>query len=94
MLNVDTAVARIIHFGERYRLQLRGEFFNLFNHSNYRLVARLINVPATFGRVQSQFDPRQIQLAAKFYVLNVPARLFFLLPFRRQRPFARRLLTA
>jgi hypothetical protein len=63
--NVDTMVARTFTFAERYHLQVRGEFFNATNHPSYRLVGRLINVPDTFGKVLSQFDPRQIQLAAK-----------------------------
>ncbi len=65
LFNVDTSVARTFRFRERYKLTVRGELFNVFNHSNYRLVGRLINVPDTFGKVQSQFDPRQIQLAAR-----------------------------
>lgn len=64
LVNMDTNVSRTFAIGERVRLQLRGEFFNLFNHPNYRLVGRLINVQG-FGRVLSQFDPRQIQLGAK-----------------------------
>jgi hypothetical protein len=64
-VNTDVMLARNFAFRERYRLQLRGEFFNVFNHPNYRLIGRLINVPDTFGKVLSQFDPRQVQLAAK-----------------------------
>jgi hypothetical protein len=33
--NLDFSVAKNIHFGERYRLQLRAEFFNIFNHPNF-----------------------------------------------------------
>jgi hypothetical protein len=65
LFNADATLARNFDFGERYRLQVRGEIFNIFNHPNYRLVGRLINVPETFGKVLSQFDPRQLQLAAK-----------------------------
>jgi hypothetical protein len=65
LVNLDTTVSRTFAFGERARLQVRGEFFNSLNHPNYRIVGRLINVPATFARVLNQFDPRQVQLAAK-----------------------------
>jgi hypothetical protein len=65
LVNLDTTISRTFAFGERARLQIRGEFFNSLNHPNYRIVGRLINVPATFARVLNQFDPRQIQLAAK-----------------------------
>jgi hypothetical protein len=46
-------------------MQLRAEFFNIANHPNYNTVGRIINDPATFGRVLSQLDPRQIQLGMK-----------------------------
>jgi hypothetical protein len=64
LVNMDTALSRTFVIKERLRLQARGEFFNLFNHPNYRLVGRLINI-ADFGRVLSQFDPRQVQLGVK-----------------------------
>jgi hypothetical protein len=64
LVNLDTTVSRTFAFRERVRLQIRGEFFNIANKPNYRIVGRLINV-ANFGQVLSQFDPRQIQLAAK-----------------------------
>jgi hypothetical protein len=64
LINFDAAISRTFTIGDRLRLQARGEFFNMLNHSNYRLVGRLINV-ADFGRVSSQFDPRQVQLGVK-----------------------------
>jgi hypothetical protein len=64
LVNLDTTLSRTFAIRDRLRLQARGEFFNLFNHPNYRLVGRLINV-ADFGRVLSQFDPRQVQLGMK-----------------------------
>jgi hypothetical protein len=33
--NVDFSVVKIFHFGERVNMQLRGEFFNVFNHPNF-----------------------------------------------------------
>ena len=65
MTNFDFVVSREISIREGFRLQLRGEAFNIFNHSNYNVVGRIINSPATFGQVLSQLDPRQIQLGAK-----------------------------
>jgi hypothetical protein len=64
MVNLDATVSRTFDLFEKARLQIRGEFFNVANKPNYRIVGRLINV-ANFGQVLSQFDPRQIQLAAK-----------------------------
>jgi hypothetical protein len=64
MTDLDLVVQKTIHVSERIRLQLRAEFFNALNHSNYSIVGRILNDPA-FGVVQSQLDPRQIQLGAK-----------------------------
>lgn len=64
LVNLDTTVSRTFVFGDRVRVQIRGEFFNVANKPNYRLVGRLIN-DSNFGKVQSQFDPRQIQVGAK-----------------------------
>ena len=55
---------RSFDFSETKKLQFRAEAFNVFNHSNYTIVGRLLNTP-TFGRVQGQLDPRQIQFGAK-----------------------------
>ena len=68
--NADATLTRTFDLTERYRLQIRGEFFNLFNlfnHPNYKLVGRLINVPDTFGKMLNQYDPRQVQPAAKIF---------------------------
>ncbi len=62
--NLDITLSRTFAIKERIRIQARGEFFNILNHSNYRQIGRLINVQ-DFGRVQNQYDPRQIQLGIK-----------------------------
>jgi hypothetical protein len=64
MTNVDANVARTFRIREKLKLQFRVEVFNLANHSNYNLVGRVINDP-TFGIVQNQLPPRQIQLGLK-----------------------------
>jgi hypothetical protein len=54
-------------FGER-RLELRIETFNLFNWVNYGFPGSNVNNLASFGRITSTLgDPREIQLAIKFY---------------------------
>jgi hypothetical protein len=65
LFNVDTTVARNFAIREKMQLQFRAEFFNLLNTPNHSIVGRLINVPATFGKVLNQLDPRQIQFALK-----------------------------
>jgi hypothetical protein len=53
--------------GEQSRLQLRFEWFNFFNHTQFFNPAATQNVPATFGIVTSAQDPRILQIAAKLY---------------------------
>lgn len=64
MTDLDLVIQRNITLRERMKLQLRAEFFNALNHSNYSIVDRIINDPA-FGSVQSQLDPRQLQFGLK-----------------------------
>jgi hypothetical protein len=45
----DTAVRRQFHISERYSLQLRGEFFNVFNHPNFGPQTNSVSSPL-FGR--------------------------------------------
>lgn len=60
----DFTMTKNIRFGETTRLQLRGEAFNIFNHTNFRGIST--NVTASnFGSVISVRDPRTIQLAVK-----------------------------
>ncbi len=50
--------------GEAGRLTFRGEFYNLFNQTNF-LAPDVVVTNANFGRVGSTFDPRFVQLALK-----------------------------
>lgn len=71
LANLDFILLKDFPFdGERRRLQLRFEFFNLFNHPNFDLPDRVFDSP-TFGRVLSanaygSRPPRQIQLGLKY----------------------------
>ena len=50
------------------KIELRFEFFNAFNHANFANPAASLTNTATFGKVSSTVnDPRQIQMAGKFY---------------------------
>jgi hypothetical protein len=64
LVNVDATVARGFHLTEKVGLQFRAEFFNLANHPNYNLIGRIVNDP-TYGIVQNQLPPRQVQFALK-----------------------------
>jgi hypothetical protein len=51
-------------FHERVNLQIRGDAFNVFNHTNPLAVNASFTSPL-FGQVTSYRDPRIIQLSAK-----------------------------
>jgi hypothetical protein len=59
----DAALLKDTTIAENVKLQLRFEFFNIFNHPNLQGVDS--NLPdGTFGRVTGQYLPRWIQLGA------------------------------
>jgi len=63
----DMSIAKTTTFKERYRTELRGEFFNAFNHTSF---ANPINGPENpnFGRTfTTSISPRTIQVGLKFY---------------------------
>jgi hypothetical protein len=73
----DLRVARSIRFGERVRLDLIAEGFNLFNRFNEAAAAPFFDAVNAFGertesgryfsRPTAAFDPRQFQFGAKLY---------------------------
>jgi hypothetical protein len=64
--NIDTALIKRTRFKERLGLELRLEAFNVFNHTNFS-VPNTLDINATdFGKINSTFDNRIIQLAWKF----------------------------
>lgn len=73
--NWDLGAIKNIQISERFRFQLRGEFFNAFNHTNFggssnptfpAGIDTNIN-DANFGQVVSTHLPRRIQLGSKLY---------------------------
>jgi hypothetical protein len=62
--NLDATIARTFRIHERATVQFRGEFFDVANHPNFNLIGRIVNDP-TFGIVQNQLPPRQIQFGFK-----------------------------
>jgi len=63
--NTDVAVVKRIGFGEARNLELRAEFFNLFNRPNFDLPNAFAD-SAQFGRIFSAGPARQIQFVIKF----------------------------
>jgi hypothetical protein len=67
-VNWDFSALKNIRLTESKQLQFRGELFNFFNHTNFRLPVSDIEDRAsgTFGTIQSDVSPRVIQVALKF----------------------------
>ncbi len=53
--------------GEASRVQIRAEWFNFWNHTQFGNPAGTVNVPSSFGYVTSARDPRILQVAGKLY---------------------------
>lgn len=63
--NIDFSLAKNWRFKERYGIQFRTEFFNVFNHANFTgFDTDLRN--ASFGTLNFAQSPREIQLGLKF----------------------------
>jgi hypothetical protein len=62
--NFNTALSKDTKFFDRYTLQFRAEFFNVFNHTQFALVSGNFN-SGQFGQVTNAADPRIGQLALK-----------------------------
>jgi hypothetical protein len=60
----DMSLTKNVRINGKFRLQLRGEAFNVFNQKNYRTIAT--NITATnFGAVTDIEPQRILQLGAK-----------------------------
>jgi len=62
--NVDFDIYKDIRVREKLTFQLRGEAFNLANHTNYRNPTSTFTSSA-FGKILTAAPARQIQFAAK-----------------------------
>jgi len=61
--NVDLALAKTFKIGERATLELRGDAFNVFNHTQFGNPDTNITA-STFGQISTTADPRILQVAA------------------------------
>ncbi len=72
-INFDTSLFKNIRFRERATLQIRGEFFNVFNHPSFSNPGGTLTTSSSgtisasnFGNITSTSNnPRQIQLGAR-----------------------------
>ena len=70
--NADMVLMKNVRINERFRMQLRSEFFNLFNHPQFQQPGSAVDQTNTFGlstqtitRPDATTSARQIQLALK-----------------------------
>lgn len=64
-VNADMTLAKKTALTEHTALELRADFFNLFNHTEFRNPSTNID-DKNFGQITSTYDPRIIQLAVRF----------------------------
>jgi hypothetical protein len=62
---MDMAVSKKTTLAENKELQLRAEFFNLFNHAEFNNPDTNID-SSTFGQVIGTAAPRIVQFGARF----------------------------
>jgi hypothetical protein len=70
IFNFDMELTKTVRITESKSLDIRGEFFNAFNHSQFYGPASVdgeVEDTQTFGHIVSAADPRLIQMAVKFY---------------------------
>jgi hypothetical protein len=65
--NWDMNLEKNVAITERYRLQLRGEVFNIANHPNFSVPSASLTTPTSFGVVSSVVNEnRTVEFATKF----------------------------
>ena len=62
---VSFSLFRTIHMNEKARLQIRSEFFNLFNQANFGNPGSTVGT-TSYGVITSAGDARIIQFALRF----------------------------
>jgi hypothetical protein len=64
IVRLDFSIFKKFPIRERANIQLRGEAFDFFNHTNFNAPTVALG-NANFGKILGSRDPRQIQIAAK-----------------------------
>ena len=60
----DLGVNKNFLIREKIKIQFRGEFFNILNHTNFG-VPNNVSTSSAFGQITTTYPPRQIQFALK-----------------------------
>jgi hypothetical protein len=62
--NIDLNVAKIFKWNERVKTEFRGEFFNVFNLTNFDIPGHVLGNP-DFGAISSAKQARTVQLVLR-----------------------------
>jgi Carboxypeptidase regulatory-like domain len=65
LINVDVSLLRNFAITERTRVELRGDFFNVLNHTNLGVPGQTFG-SSTFGVISSAGPARQIEIGGRF----------------------------
>lgn len=65
--NVDFSMQKSFQPAERFRLTLRGDFFNIFNNVHFNAPGSSVSSTSTFGKITSAGDPRILQIALRLH---------------------------
>jgi hypothetical protein len=61
----DMSLAKTVRLGEGRQFELRGDAFNIFNHTQFAGVGSSFFTPSTFGRVTSARNERNLMVGAR-----------------------------
>lgn len=63
--NIDLSLEKVFRFAERHSIHFRTDFFNFFNHPNFRNPGLILGTP-NFGVITEATTPRQIQFSLRY----------------------------
>ena len=67
LINFDMSISKTTTITERLKLEIRGDFFNILNHTEFNNPdTDILDQGATFGQILNSQSPRIIQVAARF----------------------------
>jgi hypothetical protein len=64
LITTDATLEKTFNFNEGVKFEVRGEFYNLFNHTTFNIPGFTLGAP-DFGVISSARSPRTVQLAAR-----------------------------
>ena len=66
LVNFNWSLFKTFRFKESMNLELRFEYFNVFNHTQFNNIDQNSG-DGNFGQVTTAYDPRTLQLGGKFH---------------------------